>query len=365
MTAEIEVKQVEPLHVLAVRKQLAGQADVVRAIVELLPNVADVVTGSPMALGLGYPRDGKTDFDIAFPIREVVTVDGFITKVLPALPMFSIRHEGPLTNGPEGSNLTDTWKQFVDFVQRTSVLVGDDPQRFIYHAGLGSVGAGDERVVLEIQYSYHLPMWLKALEQGVSQQVGAAAAGRIMAGSDGLAEMLDGRRAAEWIHGAVERLDREVPNERTRACILNACAHHYIVQSGDLLRAAWEDVGHDLRRLVQRVTEEPFLGNKYWIDESGPEPLLYIERRPARQEAYDRETDPMEKRYQACFCPLVREEIRRGKSVSRTFCHCSGGWYVQEWEIVFGCKPEVQLVRTMLEGADACLFAVKIPPGFL
>jgi len=39
--------------------------------------------------------------------------------------------------------------------------------------------------------------------------------------------------------------------------------------------------------------------------------------------------------------------------------------YVKEREIVFGRKPEVQLVRTMLEGEDACLFAVKIPPGFL
>ena len=38
---------------------------------------------------------------------------------------------------------------------------------------------------------------------------------------------------------------------------------------------------------------------------------------------------------------------------------------MQEWEIVFGRKPEVQLVRTMFEGEDACLFAAKIPPGFL
>jgi hypothetical protein len=365
MTAEIEVKQVEPLHVLTVRRRLGDQNDVVRALGELLPAVTDVIAGSPMALKLGFPRDGKTDFDLAFPIAEPLTRDGFTTGTLPTLPMFSITHLGPLTSGPEGSNLADTWKHFIDFVQRGSILVGDDPQRFIYHEGLESAGSKDERFVLEIQYSYHLPIWLDALEEGVTQRAGAGAAARVMAGSEGMVEALDGHRTAEWIQDAVERLDREVPDERDRACVLNACAHHYIVQSGDLLAAAWENVGHDLRALVQKITDEPFLGSKYWIDESGLEPLLYIERRPARQEAYDQATDPVEKRYQACFCPLVRDAIRSGKSVSRTFCHCSGGWYVQEWEIVFGRKPEVQLVRTMLEGEDSCLFAVKIPPELL
>lgn len=271
----------------------------------------------------------------------------------------------PQKNGPEGSNFADTWKSFVEFVNETRVLVGDPPQRFIYHAGLDSVGTDDERLIVEVQFAYYMPIWLDALRKGVCQHAGADAADRVMDGSNGLAEALDGERAAEWVHNALERLDREVPDESTRARILNSCAHRYIVQSGELLKVAWDEVGHDLRSLVTKITKEPLLGNKYWIDESGDKPLLLIERQPARQEAYDHATDPVEKRYQACFCPLVRDAIRAGKSVSRTFCHCSGGWYVQEWEIVFGKGPEVQLVDTILEGADACVFAVSIPPGFL
>jgi hypothetical protein len=365
VTTEIEVKQVRPVHALTARRRLAGQRDVIRAIVELLPTVDDVITGPPMALALGRPRDGKTDFELVFPIGEPTARDGFITRTLPALPMFSITHHGKLKDGPDGTNLADTWKVFVEFIQERLILVGDDPQRFVYHEGLDSIGSDDERFVIEFQYSYHLPIWLDALREGVALRAGKEAAARVMAGSDGLAEALDGHAAAEWIHGAVARLDEELPDERDRACVLNACAHHYIVQSGDLLHAAWEDAGHDLRTLIRRITDEPFLGSNYSIDESGPEPLLMIERRPARQEAYDQATDPVEKRYMACFCPLVRDAIRSGKSVSRTFCHCSGGWYVQEWETVFGRKPEVRLVQTMLEGADSCLFAVKIPPGFL
>ncbi len=365
MSDRITWKRVHPMHVLTARRQLADQGEVVRTLADLLPGVADVIAGPPIALKLGFPRDGKTDFELAFPVREPATRDGFVAKTLPSLPVFSITHVGPLTGGPEGTNLADTWKGFAEFIGSRSILVGDDPTRFLYHEGLDTVGTENERFVLEVQYPYHLPMWLDALEAGVTQYAGPEAAARVMAGSEGLADALDGRLAAEWVQAAVERLDREVPDERERACILNGCAHHYIVQSGDLLKAAWDEVGHDLRALVRKLTDEPFLGGKYSLDESGEEPLLIIERRPARQETYDQATDPAEKRYQACFCPLVRDAIRDGKAVSRSFCHCSGGWYAQEWEIVFGRKPEVRLVQTMLEGADACRFAVKIPPGFL
>jgi|GEM_PF-533848 len=243
MSDRITWKRVHPMRVLTARNQLADQGEVVRALADLSPGVADVIAGPPIALKLGFPRDGKTDFELAFPVGEPTTRDGLVAKTLPSLPMFSITHVGPLTGGPKGTNLADTWKRFAEFIGSRSILVGDDPTRFLYHEGLDTVGTGDERFVLEVQYPYHLPMWLDALEAGVAQYAGPEAAARVMAGSEGLAEALDGRLAAEWVQAAVERLDREVPDERERACVLNGCAHHYIVQSGDLLKAAWDEVG--------------------------------------------------------------------------------------------------------------------------
>jgi len=365
LTKTFPVKRVDPLHVLTVRRSLGDQTEVVRELASLLPDVADILAGPPMALRLGFPRDGKATYDLAFPVHEPIEREGFESQTLPSVPMFSIMHEGPLTGGPEGTNLADSFGPFAQFVGDNLILVGDDPTRFIYHNGLDSVGSDDERFVLEVQYPYHMPMWLEAFERGVESCVDEGAAARVLEGADGLAEAFDGRRAADWVQGAVERLDREVTDEKTRACILNACSHHYIVDSALRLKTAWDESGHDFRTLVKRLTEETILGGKYWLDESGDEPLLHIQRRPARQEAYDKATDPAEKRYHACFCPLVRDAIRDGKPVSRSFCHCSGGWYVQEWENVFGEPPQVDLVETMLEGKDACVFAVHIPPGFL
>ena len=365
MSRDVVVKRVAPVQVLAVRRKLQGQRDILQAIAELRPVVADVLAGPAMALRLGFPVDGVIDFEIAFPIAKAIRRAGFVTKTLPSLPMFSITHVGPVEGGAEGTNMVDTRKKLAQFVGDHGVLLGDDPERFLYHEGPETHGDKVEAYVTEIQYPYHMPIWLEALEEGTRNVAGPDAAKRVMAGSKGLAETLDGVRAAEWVQGAVARLDQEVKDERDRACILNACAHHYIVQSGMVLEAALAEVGRDLRKLVEKITNEKLLGSKYWIDESGPGPLLFIERRPARMEAYERATDPAEKRYEACFCPLVRDAIRKGEKVSRTFCHCSGGWYVQEWEIVFGEKPEVRLVQTMLEGADSCVFAVRIPPGWL
>ncbi len=367
MTNEISVriKRVPSLHVLTTRRSLATKEETAGVLAEILPQLADIVTGSPMALQLGFPRDGKIEFELAFPVGEGIERDGFTHKTLPGLSVLSFVHDGSLTGGDEGGNFADSWKRFVEFVFEKQILVGDDPSRYVYHSGLDSVGTADECVRLEVLYSYHLPMWLEAFNEGLSQCAPSDVAERILAGSDGLADALDGRQAAEWVQAAIGRLDDEIADERTLACILNGCAHHYIVQSGEILRAAWEDSGHDLRKLAERITSEALLGSSYRIDESGDEPLLIIERRPARKEAYDQATDPAEKRYHACFCPLVRDAIREGKRVSRTFCHCSGGWYVQEWENVFGEKPEVRLLETMLDGADSCVFAVKIPAGYL
>lgn len=365
MAKDFPVVRPDEMLVLTVRRVLNDQTEVAQALAEILPLVDDVITGPPMALRTGFPRDGKADFDLAFPVSSPVERNGFKTKTIPSIHLFSISHKGALKNGAEGENLADTWQGFAEFIDESGVLLGDDPVRFIYHEGLASVGTENEQVHLEIQYAYHMPLWLDAFRNGITRCVSAEASARVMAGSDGLAEAYDGARAAEWVHEAVAQLDTEVADERTRACILNACAHHYIVQSSEVVAALWEKSGHDLRALMTLVSEEPLLGSTYWIEESGDQPLLYIRRRPAQMEAYEQATDPVEKRYHACFCPLVRDSIREGKAVSRTFCHCSGGWYVQEWEIVFGEKPEVDLVETMLEGSDACVFTVQIPPGFL
>jgi len=365
MPKAFPVVETDAVHVLTVERSLSDQSAVVNELAALLPQVEDVLAGPPMALRLGFPRDGVSVYDLAFPIAEPVEREGFVIKKLSAHPAFSIKHEGPLADGPDGTNLSDTFGEFVAFIRETGVMVGDDPVRFIYHDGLKTVGTENEQFTLEIQYAYHTPMWLDAFRSGVSECLDADAAERVLAGSEVLEGIPDMSKATEWVHDAVARLDTELPDERKRACVLNGCAHHYIVESANRMKEIWDASGHDLRRHMELLAESPYFGAEYRLDESGETPVIFVTRVPANREGWEKATDPVEKRYHACFCPLVREAIKEQKAVSRTFCHCSGGWYVQEWEVVFGQKPEVGLVELVLEQADSCTFTIRVPEGFL
>jgi len=186
MPKDYPVVQVERLRVLTVRRSLADQTEVARALAELLPSVADVIDGPPMALRTGFPQDGIAPFDLAFPVRDPVEREGFVTKALPELPVFSIIHEGVLKDGPEGTNLADTWQGFIEFLGDKGLLLGDDPTRFVYHEGVETVGTENEHVRLEVQLSYHWPMWLEAFSTGGTTHLDVGAADRVLAGSDDL-----------------------------------------------------------------------------------------------------------------------------------------------------------------------------------
>jgi len=220
---------------------------------------------------------------------------------------------------------------------QSKILAGDDP----------------------IRYVYHLPVWLAKLEEGTRRAAGAARAAHVMAGSESLVGAFDSEKTAEWVRAAIARLDKAIVCERERATILNECAHHYIATTREKLEEmAREPIS--LRTLVERINESGMLAGDYWIDDSEDEPRLFVRRRPAFNSLYDKATTEAEKRFYACYCPLVRDMLREGEDVSRTFCHCSGGWYVQEWEILLGRKPAVDLVETLLEGADSCVFAIHL-----
>ena len=362
--SDVRIKRIEAQPVLSVRRIVKGQHEVQSEIAALREGIEELLSGPPICRIIGPDPQGRLDVEIAFPVAEPQAIIGFTSQVLPEMAAFAIEHRGALTEGPEGTQIRDTVNRMLDFVRSKTPLVGDEPIRYIYHEGAETHGENLDAYRTEIQLPYHLPAWLRGLEDGVRATAGDDAAERVMAGSEGLSGALDAAKTAEWVAGAMQRLEQVIEDDATRACVLHGCSHRYLIQSAEGLWAKYELLG-DFRKLVEQVNADGSLAGTYTIDESGPEPLLIIERRPARPQAYAEASDPKEKRYLACFCPLIREAIRRGETSSRTFCHCSGGWYVQEWEPIFGEKPRVEVLRTLLEGEESCIFAVHIPAHLL
>jgi len=358
----ISVKQAAPQVVLALRTTAKDQLDIQRQIKHAMPQLADVINGPPLCRLLTFPRGGgDLQIELAFPTRSRTQRDGFATKELPGMHAFSLTHEGPLAGGEESQRFYHAWQRMVEFIVDRRILAGDDPVRCIYHRGPWTPGENETGCVTEIQVAHHLPAWLAALEEGMHRVAGEESARRVMAGSENLTTALDATETAGWVHDAIDRLDEEIEDEQARSSILNACAHHYTELTKETLLQL-KAQSSNLPDLVARINEEEAVAGRYWIDETGPVPVIYIERKPARRDAHNQATSPSEKRYHACYCPLVREAIRDGKSVSRTFCHCSGGWYVQEWELLLGRTPRVDLISTLLEEAEACVFAVHLTP---
>ena len=63
------------------------------------------------------------------------------------------------------------------------------------------------------------------------------------------------------------------------------------------------------------------------------------------------------KKAKACFCPMVKG---RSTLSSGTYCLCSQGWAKEVFETASGKKVEVELEKTILRGADQCVFKITL-----
>ena len=82
MGRDVILKWVGPIHVLAVRQRLGDQKEILEAIAVLRPAVQDVLSGPPICLVLGFPREGKLDVELAFPTRKLIERESFEPKTL-------------------------------------------------------------------------------------------------------------------------------------------------------------------------------------------------------------------------------------------------------------------------------------------
>lgn len=76
--------------------------------------------------------------------------------------------------------------------------------------------------------------------------------------------------------------------------------------------------------------------------------------------------DEKMKRYYSCYCSWVRGAMKKGeeKEISTNFCHCSAGFIMQYWEIIFDQPVKVEPFETALSGSLLCTFEIDIPEEF-
>ena len=186
------------------------------------------------------------------------------------------------------------------------------------------------------------------------------------------------------------RVELGIGEDATRDFLMSNCPHvspteHY-AEERKMLRAS-KNIDEYLRKRRKKSFEElhghmknktPFFTqeiNQEVLDFVRSEPeieggvrkgnMIYFTKIPYMTTDYLREEDPKMKRYHYCHCPLARESILTGETVSRNLCYCSAGYVKRPFEVAFGKNLRAEIKKSVLWGDSECRFAIEIPKEYL
>lgn len=88
---------------------------------------------------------------------------------------------------------------------------------------------------------------------------------------------------------------------------------------------------------------------------------IIVSKIPYNPDAWLKETDPVRKRFYACHCPFARYSILTEKPVDSLWCYCSGGFTKLFFDYLYDQDLEVELLESVLSGAECCRFSIRLP----
>ena len=185
---------------------------------------------------------------------------------------------------------------------------------------------------------------IKAMEEIIDHFAGEVIRKKVMVGSEKMTEQMDGSEdMAKWAKGAIDRLDALV-DEKTRIPIMENCGYGCAeVNSGAIDEAiARRGKYKDVDEFLEAEQRNPTQGTRL-VREGN---MLYQVYSP--QELGVR-----------CFCSLVRS-LPADENMSLTYCHCSKGFVKKLWEAVLERPVDVELVQSVVSGAQECKFAIHL-----
>jgi hypothetical protein len=186
---------------------------------------------------------------------------------------------------------------------------------------------------------------IKNIEKCTEHFAGKIMAKKVMEGSEQITEKTDARKVAEWVKGAMERLDALV-DEKTRVQIMQNCGYSCAVVN---------------RRVIERVKARR---KKY---KSIDEFLAVEQRKPMKGTRLVREGNVLYQFYtpqaftrpMRCYCSLLRG-LPPNEKTSITYCNCSKGFVEKFWESILERPVKVDLIQSAVSGAKECKFAIHL-----
>ncbi len=299
------------------------------------------------------------DFEVCYPVRQAVETEEVKSRVLEGGEMLYAIHIGP--HGPRGAagSLSDTWRKLWAYMGKHEIIPDSGPRREVYLEDTQEHKEHTEQYVTEVQLPYafyRMARLAENLERFVSESVRQ----QVMAGSEEF-DSCSVQEKARWFKEAMERLDALVDNEQTRSEIMISCGDQFPKARIRMLRAAYKHL-NNIDEILQIMRNDRSLGDRSWYENPTREGnVIHVSKDPFDPERYREATDEAEKRSYYCHCRLLRDAIRAGVTMSRTYCYCGAGWYKQLWEGILEKPVRIEVLQSVLQGDNCCSFAIHLP----
>ena len=222
--------------------------------------------------------------------------------------------------------------------------------------------------------------WRTKLSRELDRVAGESPRREIMQGEDLLGRSPTVGEITAWTREMLDRLEARL-DESERKDVLNACGCWTGADGLRDLRELYEET-RDLDLVLEKAGE----GLDAFLRETGASEAVLDEVHargwgwPGRRdgntihvtkipfegsiEAFFAESDLEKRRAMSyCHCPRVRDALKAGERLPKSYCHCSAGFYKKNYEEILQQPVDVEIVETVLSGDEVCAFAIHLSPN--
>lgn len=215
--------------------------------------------------------------------------------------------------------------------------------------------------------------WIDRLSKSIEEDLGTKCMKAIMTGGEELTSSTGPRKKAEWVAQAMQKLSESCSLETGKHIMSrSSCSypkkklhalkniyekdgiHAFVrtIQEDRKKRVLWA-LGYD-KNLLQKAENEPW----YLSPTLDKDNTIVIATIPYHIRAYMNAETRSERQLHYCHCGWVNASL---EPIPLPFCYCGAGYHQQLLEGISDRPVKVNIVQTVMHGADFCRFSCKIP----
>lgn len=169
-----------------------------------------------------------------------------------------------------------------------------------------------------------------SLAKNIEKETNQSVVQKVMKDADQFESTFNRAKKAEWIKGAITRLEQEVGKEKSikimENCGRDCCRKH----------ARYKKIIENSKSIEDFLDKLSTGGFQFKL---GDKNIIVGE-------------------YNKCYCYLVRETKK--PFPTKTYCHCGAGHVKEIFESFFKKPVEVELIQSVITGAESCEFIIHI-----